>query len=166
MYVITYKNKVSDFSSDSPDLTVVMNFLWGQLKFDAGSRNTWLRTSTAFIASVHIYVSILMYSRARCVNTMNHLDEIEHQALSGSACKYQHQFDNKVYLCKVRHGISTPYQSIWDWRDWKFLMYNCHKEFLLFLIYFNFTYHSFPLTNKEPLVFQHCSFFFFDVRRA
>ncbi|XP_041468091.1 zinc finger FYVE domain-containing protein 1-like [Lytechinus variegatus] len=36
---------------------------------------------------------------ARCTNTMNHIqDNIIHENLS--RCKYQHQFDNRVYICK------------------------------------------------------------------
>ncbi|XP_071478503.1 zinc finger FYVE domain-containing protein 1-like [Diadema antillarum] len=37
---------------------------------------------------------------ARCTNTMNHCqDNVCHEA--PSRCKYQHQFDNRVYICKT-----------------------------------------------------------------
>ena len=37
---------------------------------------------------------------ARCVNAMNHVG-VKHQAAPNMRCKYQHQYENKVYLCKV-----------------------------------------------------------------
>lgn len=45
-----------------------------------------------------------MYARGcsvRCDLSMNHgKDSIPHR-ISGARCKYSHQYDNKIYLCKV-----------------------------------------------------------------
>ena len=39
--------------------------------------------------------------RVRCDMSMNHLkDGVPHQ-ISGARCKYNHTFDNKIFLCKV-----------------------------------------------------------------
>lgn len=47
-----------------------------------------------------IMLFALLYS-VRCDLSMNHgKDAIPHR-ITGSRCKYSHQYDNKIYLCKV-----------------------------------------------------------------
>lgn len=38
---------------------------------------------------------------ARCIRSMNHhIDHIQHEPEKGKNCQFQHQYENKVYLCK------------------------------------------------------------------
>lgn len=40
--------------------------------------------------------------RVRCELSMNHgMDSVPHK-ISGARCRYSHQYDNKIFLCKVR----------------------------------------------------------------
>ena len=44
--------------------------------------------------------SLIIDFRNQCVETVNHeKDGIQHRC--GDKCKYQDQYDNRVYLCKV-----------------------------------------------------------------
>ena len=47
-----------------------------------------------------IYVCPWIHFRARCTSTMNHTkDNVAHTA--PQRCKYQHQYENKIFHCKV-----------------------------------------------------------------
>ena len=43
-----------------------------------------------------------MSCKERCSKTMNHTkDDVQHTIDPSKRCQYQHQFDNKVFICKV-----------------------------------------------------------------